>query len=392
MLGSLKSNTVSTGLAMFSMFFGAGNIVFPLAIGVATKQNNHYAIIGLLLSAVLVPFLGLISMTVFDGNYRTFFSRIGTIPGMIVATLILALIGPFGALPRCIALSYATVQLFVPATSLIWFSLGSCVLIFVLTFRQSKILDILGFVLTPLLIISLLLIVGFGIMESPGIPEATVSPREAFTMGFLDGYQTMDLIGAFFFSSMVLICLQRELDPSRARPYHQLVILALKASVIGAGLLALFYMGFSYVAAFNADVLEGVSPQALLGTLALKTLGPSAGIIACTAAALACLTTAIALAAVFAQFLYHDVFRETLNYPTSLIITLVISFLISTWEFTGIAAMLQPILQICYPALIVLAIVNLLSKLTDFVWIKTPVYLTFLASLVLYLWNNPFTT
>lgn len=387
MLGRLKSNTLSTGLAMFSMFFGAGNIVFPLVVGLTAREFASYATIGLTISAILVPFLGLISMTVFDGDYRRYFSRIGVVPGMLLAALILGLIGPFGAIPRCISLSFATAQLFLPSLSLWGFSLASCVIIFLFTYRRSKLLDLLGFVLTPLLLLSLILIVILGFIHAPAeVAEGILTPHEAFVGGLVNGYQTMDLLGAFFFSSVVLVCLQKELDPEGVRPYHRLVVLALKASVIGAGLLTIFYTGFSYVAAANADILSDVPPQAILGTLALATLGPYAGVVACTAVALACLTTAIALSAVFAQFLNKDVFREAINYPTGLLITLLISFFVSTFEFTGIAAALAPILGVCYPGLIVLAIVNLMYQLTGFSYVKTPVYLTFAGMLVLGLW------
>lgn len=381
MLGPLKSNTLSTGLAMFAMFFGAGNIVFPLAVGLLTRDNAHYAMVGLAISAILVPFLGLITMTVFDGNYRHFFGRIGVVPGMILAGLILALIGPFGGIPRCITLSYATIKLFLPSASLLIFSLASCVITFFFAFRQSKLLDLVGYVLTPILLITLILIVVLGILHAQNIPGPELTPQGSFMLGLISGYQTMDLLAAFFFSSVVLVCLQRELDPDRTHPYHQLVVLALKASVIGAGLLGLFYMGFCYVAAYNAGTLEGLAPEMILGTLAIHTLGPYAGIVASLAVAIACLTTAIALAAVFGQFLSEDVFRNTINYPTGLVITLVISFFFSTWEFNGIAAALAPVLQLFYPGLIVLSIVNLLHKLTGFSWVKTPVYATFALSL-----------
>src|ERR1700730_16757905 len=107
-----KSNTLATGLAMFSMFFGAGNIVFPLALGQIAQDKNFYAILGMLITAVGVPFLGLIAMTLFDGDYKRFFGRIGKVPGFIVAACIMGLIGPFGAIPRCIALSYSTAKMF----------------------------------------------------------------------------------------------------------------------------------------------------------------------------------------------------------------------------------------------------------------------------------------
>jgi len=110
----IQSNTLSTGLAMFSMFFGAGNVVFPLAMGQYAQDKNFFAILGLLITAVGVPFLGLMSMTLFDGDYRKFFGRIGKIPGFIIALAIMALIGPFGAMPRVIALSYSTAKNFFP--------------------------------------------------------------------------------------------------------------------------------------------------------------------------------------------------------------------------------------------------------------------------------------
>src|SRR5688572_6620310 len=122
MQNSARSNTIATGLAMFSMFFGAGNVVFPLAIGQYAQDKNIFAIIGLLITAVGVPFLGLISMTLFDGDYRRFFARMGKIPGFLSALVIMGLIGPFGALPRCIALSYSTVSTYIPGVSLSLFS------------------------------------------------------------------------------------------------------------------------------------------------------------------------------------------------------------------------------------------------------------------------------
>src|SRR5665647_1655937 len=98
-----KSPIIATGLAMFSMFFGAGNVVFPLALGQIAQDKNFFAILGMLVTAVGVPFAGLIAMTLFNGDYRKFFARMGAVPGFIVVAIIMGLIGPFGAIPRCIA-------------------------------------------------------------------------------------------------------------------------------------------------------------------------------------------------------------------------------------------------------------------------------------------------
>lgn len=381
-----KSTSWPTGLAMFSMFFGAGNIVFPLALGQYAQDQNIYAILGLLITAVGVPFLGLIAMTLFNGNYRYFFDRIGSIPGFIVALIIMGLIGPFGALPRCIALSFSTLKLYMPGINLNVFSLISCILIYVFTFRKNNIITVLGYVLTPFLLFSLVVIIIKGIGYSTIAPLTDHPPSTIFLMGLKEGYQTMDLLGAFFFCSVVLACLKKNTCETQEQQNHKKTLLiTLKASAIGASLLAFVYIGFSYLSAFNSASLMGTAKDELLGTIALQVLGPYAGIIVSLAVALACLTTAIALAVVFAEFLQTTICRDKINYQTALITTLVISFCISTLDFMGIARFLAPILEICYPALITLCILNIGYKLFQFKPVKAPVFIVFVISLVIYL-------
>lgn len=380
-----KSNTIATGLAMFSMFFGAGNVVFPLALGQYAQDKNFFAILGLLITAVGVPFLGLIAMTLFNGNYKLFFDRIGRVPGFLVSLAIMGLIGPFGAIPRCITLSYATLKIYLPNLSLEMFSIVSCIIIFVLTVKRNRILEILGYILTPVLLGSLAIIIVKGLIVSPPAPEAAHAPSAIFLEGLLEGYKTMDLMGAFFFSSVILACLESGIPSNHPNQYRHMITLALKATAIGASLLAITYVGFSYVAAFNSESLAGVSHDQLAGRVALLVLGPYAGIVACMAVAVACLTTAIALAAVFAEFVHKDVSMNKVSYPIALLGTMIVTYFVSTLDFTGIASFLTPILQVCYPALIVLSVCNIAFKLWHFKPVKVPVLATFLLSLGLFL-------
>ena len=385
-----KTGLIATGLAMFSMFFGAGNIVFPLDLGLYAQSQNLFAILGMLITAVGVPFVGLISITLFNGNYKQFFERIGVVPGFILMTAIMGLIGPFGAIPRCITLSFATMSVYLPNLSLPLFSIVSCVLIYLLTFRKTNIVDILGYFLTPFLIFSLIVIIIKGLMTGPAIPESSHSFLDIFSKGLLEGYQTMDLLGAFFFSSIVLNCLESDADainPNEHKNYRKMIMLTLKASVIGVVLLSLTYIGFSYTAAIHSESLAGIPKDELLAKIAILILGPYAGIIACVAAALACLTTAIALAAVFAEFVHNDVTQGKVNYNTAIILTLIVSFFVSTLHFTGIAQFLTPILQISYPALILLSILNIAYKLFHFKPVKAPFFTVFAVSLFAWLYN-----
>lgn len=377
----------STGLAMFAMFFGAGNIIFPLALGQLTQDKNLYAIFGLIVTAVFVPLAGLLAMLLYEGDYNAFFRRIGRWPAFIVIAMILAVIGPFGGLPRCIAISHSTLNTLIPSAfesiNLPVFSLCSCLAIFLFTFRKNRIIDVLGYVLTPILLLSLAGIVVKGFFDAPQHIHNISTPWVIFKQGLMGGYNTMDLLAAFFFSSVVLVCLRKKPEDSinNSRP---ILKIAVYASLVAAILLTLVYISFTWLAAGHSQVLEQVASHELLGALALQILGPNAGIIAGVSVCFACLTTEIALAAVFAEYLSKTLFKEKISYRNALIITLAISFVISTLQFEGISAFLGPILQLCYPALIVLTIVNLLHKLFEFKSVKIPVYLTFITTLFFY--------
>ncbi|MCC5832740.1 MAG: branched-chain amino acid transport system II carrier protein [Chlamydiales bacterium] len=386
-----KASIWSTGLAMFAMFFGAGNIVFPLALGQFTQDKNLFGVAGLIITAVFVPLIGLLSMLLYNGDYVAFFRRIGKVPGFLVAVMILGLIGPFGGIPRCITISYSTLEACglggLPGLNLTTFSLASCLVIFFFTFRQNKILSLLGYVLTPILLLSLAVIVVKGFILMPYPEPSSFSGWETFSKGLFDGYNTMDLLAAFFFSSVVLLCLRKghvaKDIPVAAN--RRLLTVAFYGSLIAAALLAAVYLSFSFLAAgFSAD-LTSVPNHQMLGALAYKLLGPYAGMIASVAVSFACLTTEIALTAVFAEYLHETLFKEKVSFRISLLATLGLSFLVSTLRFEGITSFLVPILQVFYPALIVLCVLNVLYKLYGFQPVKRIFYGAAAATLALQL-------
>lgn len=379
----LKSQSLAVGLAMFSMFFGAGNVIFPLAVGQYAGDKNFYAISGLILTAAVIPIAGVIAMILFDGNYRQFFGRLGKVPGFILALTIISLLGPLGSTPRCIALSYTTLKSSFLEMSPVLFSALSCGVIFLFTFRKNHILTLLGWVLTPLLLGSLVAIILIGLTAVPNMGSQEISKAGIFMHGLKEGYNTMDLLAAFFFSSTILNILKMRLqgESSFSQSY---VKVALRASCIGALLLAAIYVGFSYLAAFHGSDLNIAGKDELLAAITMKIAGTYAGVLVCITIALACLTTAIALISAFTDFVQKEVFLEKVSYEATLVGALLLTFFVSTFEFTGISAFLGPILQICYPGLIVLTILNIAHRLTNFEWIKTPVFFTFALSAVLY--------
>lgn len=381
-----RASIWSTGLAMFSMFFGAGNIVFPLALGQFTQDKNIFGVSGLIITAVIVPLLGLLAMLLYNGDYIAFFKRIGSIPGFLVALLILGLIGPFGGIPRCITISYSTLTAFgFDGFPLAGFSFLSALIIFLFTFRSNKILTLLGYLLTPLLLLSLALIVGIGFFQMPDRAPSSHTSWRAFSQGILDGYNTMDLLASFFFSSVVLLCLRRGHVAKEVplRENRRLLGIAFAGSLIAAVLLAAVYLAFSFLAAGYSSFLTEMPNHQLLGALAYKILGPYAGMVASAAVLFACLTTEIALTVVFAEFLHETIFKEKVSYTFSLLLTLSVAFLISTLRFEGISAFLAPVLQNFYPALIVLSLLNVMHKIYGFQPVKSIFYGTVILTALL---------
>lgn len=380
--------TLSTGLAMFSMFFGAGNVVFPLDLGRVAGNLNIYAILGLLITAVAVPFLGLLAMFLFNGDYEIFFKRIGRIPGFIVITFLMALIGPFMAMPRCVTLSFASLQIYFPNMSLFFFSFLFAFVLFVFTINRKKILDLLGKILSPVLIISLITLIIKGFISHPNAVAVHSTKSRMFMHGLMEGYYTMDLLGAFFFSVVILLGLQRSFghdfsldNKKNKKTFFKVTFFS---SLLGGTLLALIYTGFSFVASYYSSALVLAQKDTALSVLAQAVLGPVGGIIANLAVILACLTTAMTLAAVFSEFLQKEILKNKLNYKTSLLFTLIATFAISNLGFMGIIHFSKPILLIGYPVLIILTVLNLAYKLFDFKPVKVPVVVALVISALFY--------
>lgn len=378
----LQSDTIATGLAMFAMFFGAGNLVFPLALGLEAGNKNIFVMAGLLISAVGFPFLGLLGMILFNGNYKEFIYRIGKIPGFILLFVTICLIGPFGALPRCITVSYNTIKDYIPFTPLIVFSIVYAFIAFLLSVRESKILTVLGYVLSPLKLLLLGLMIVKGLMFAPSAPEVEITGLELFKKGFATGYQTMDLIAAFFFSAVVIHILTSNLDAESQTDTKKVMGMVIRSSIIGALLLAVVYIGMGFVAAFRAQELVGVADKDILAAIAFKVLGSAGGLFTGIAVSFACLTTVIALAAVTAEFIANDLFVGKISYMYALIAALSISVAVSTLQFEGIKQLLLPILFVSYPALIVLTLLNIAYKLWGFEMVKIPFYFTIVLSFI----------
>lgn len=347
------------GLALFSMFFGSGNLIFPLFLGQIAGGEWVYASIGFFITAVLLPLGGIVAMVFYRGNYCAFFASLGKTGGLLAILALLAVWIPLGSGPRCVALAYASMLPYLESPPSLWLiSALYCLIVFVVVYKKSRILDVLGYVLTPLLLICLALIIGKGI-DFHALPIASITGNSfaLFFRGLTEGYNTMDLIASFFFSASVI-----EILRNSTRDEAGALVKTFKASLVGASLLAIVYIGLICLATSHEGALYDTPKEQLLVHIAKDLLGVQLGLVASVAVFLACFTTSVALATVFANFLAEKLLGNAKYYPLALAFTQLITFGMSIAGLKGITAITEPILQVFYPMLMILIVINVGRK------------------------------
>ncbi len=199
------------------------------------------------------------------------------------------------------------------------------------------------------------------------------------------GYETLDLLGAIFFASIVLTLLKRMIG-SHYNP-RTIAAIGLQSGMIGIALLGIIYIGFSILGVYHGHGLESVNAGELLREIAFKVLGSYGAFLVGVAVLMACLSTAIALSAVVAEYIEHTLFRANISFFMALVLVMVASIPLSTF---GLDKVLQltagPIVYVGYPVLITLTMCNIAYKLADFKYVKLPVLITFIVALVSYMW------
>jgi LIVCS family branched-chain amino acid:cation transporter len=368
---------ITTGLALFAMFFGAGNILFPLYLGANAGQNIGVTTLGFLIAGVGVPFLGLIAASLFDGNYHAFFARLGKIPGFLMITFLMIIIGPLAALPRTEVTTFYALQPYLPnfLNHNALFSLIYCGIVFVLAYREAKIVDILGLFLSPVKIISFTALIILGLIYAePSLPSP-LTTLEAFDKAIINGYNTMDLLGAIFFCAVAFNSIKLA---TQNNPKLNPTVMTIKSCIIGACITGSVYIGFMWIAHAHALSLQGLPEEQMISAISSAILGKFGGLFVCISVSFACVATALALSDVCTLYLHEEVFNKRVSKIDCLSMVIFLSYLMTNIGFQGILNFTVPILGIVYPALIVLCIFNILYKWKGIKTVKLPVGLTIL--------------
>ena len=200
-----KSNKdiIVIGFALFAMFFGAGNLIFPSFLGNAFGDKYLIRIIGFICTGVGLPLLAILATTKGDGTFETMASKISPKFAVIFSTILFIAIGPMLAIPRTAATTYelTITPIFPGMKPIVWMIIYFAInLVFVL--KESSILDTIGKYLTPLLLIILSVIIVKGIIMPIGDIVSTGS-ESVLSISLIEGYQTMDALAGLLFASMI---------------------------------------------------------------------------------------------------------------------------------------------------------------------------------------------
>lgn len=351
-----KPSFIVIGLALFSMFFGSGNLIFPLMLGRDAGSSFLISAFGFVLSAVLIPCAGVLAIVLAEGDYLRIFSATvrGSFAKAFIFFILLSFV-PFGAGPRCVVLAHASLKTFLPMPSLFIFASIFLAIVAFLVADRNHLVDILGKVLTPLLIICVAIMVIFAFINGE-IDPPLMSDVDLFKNSLLEGYNTQDLLSSLFFSSSLIMLLK-----SRFKNSHEMIVETLKGSLVGVVLLSVLYVFLIACGSLHNDILIGKSGIDLVSILAKHILGPQFGLVAAVAVALACLTTAVALVMAMSDFLRANILQKG-HGSLALPITVVSICFTSLLEFDGIMAIISPTMKFVYP-LILFVVIRFLFEL-----------------------------
>lgn len=342
------------GAALFAMFFGAGNLIFPPLLG---QQTGTSWLIGFLfffifdVGLALVAILALINKNEYSITGLT--GPMGKVPGAVIGAIGALCIGPFLAIPRTAATTYEVgVAPLFPGFNTWIFSAVFFAIVLVLTIRPSKVVDIVGQFLTPVLVIFLLIMIIVGIVNPLG-PIEVESTVNAVKEGTYNGYQTLDVIASMIF--IIIIA-----NSARDKGYTDQASLAgatIRSSVVAAIGLLIIYGGLTYLGATTGTLADyqNLDQTTLLVTITKGLFGNTGVILLGIIVLFACWTTAIGLTSAVSEY-FVELSGGKLKYKTLVIIIVIFSWVISNAGVSTIIQFSAPLLNLIYPGLLVLII------------------------------------
>ena len=357
-------DTIIIGFALFAIFFGAGNLIFPPYLGVTAGGNWGIATIAFLISDPLLSIIAVMVVAALGGSALNVGRRVHPLFASALAAICVLLIGPIFAVPRTGASTHEIfVQSYFPEapqwiTSLVFFGI-----VLWITYKENSVMDAIGKYLTPILLLILFLIF-VGAVLQPNASFAATDRIGLFAQGFKEGYQTMDVLGAPLLAGVVMKDITRRGYLNKKDQFRMMFGVGIVAFI----LLALVYSTLAYSGASMSTVIDSTAQRAAMLTTIVKNLLGSWGQLAMgLAVCFACLTTAIGLTTTCGQY-FEEVSKGKISYKKTILVTVAVEFIIS---FVGVDSLINlavPVLTFIFPIMIALILFSAFDQYIPYDW------------------------
>lgn len=380
---------IAIGLMLFALFFGAGNLIFPAALGQRAGTNVWFAMMGFVLTGVGLPLAGVLAMGRSGCRHvQDLAGRVHPVFGMLFTLALYLSIGPAFAIPRTGTVSYEiAVRPFLSEGASDWAQMIFLAIFFLITLWLSinpkKLVGRIGGVLTPILLTVIVVLIVKSLITPPGSHGAPTvayaTPIKAFVQGFVDGYNTLDALASFVFGILVIEFVTQRGATTR----HEVMGATMRAGLIAIGCLGVVYVFIAGLGAASVEQLGILDTGApVLAGSARLLFGELGAMILAIIVLLACLTTSIGLVTSCAHY-FHSQFGG-LSYKGYAVAFVIVSFAVGTFGLKTIISAAIPVLMFLYPLAIVLIVLAFLDpcfggRRCVYAW---AIGLTFVAALV----------
>lgn len=347
------------GLALFAMFFGAGNLIFPPYLGTNAGSEWLVGFLCFFIADVGLALLAIMAMIKKgDISINGITGRLGKIPSTAINALIVLCIGPFLAIPRTAATTFEMgVAPIFPAVNTWVFGAIFFGLVLLLTIRPSGVVDVIGKYLTPVLVLCLLATIVIGVIHPIG-DIADVSKVDTIKEGVMAGYQTMDVLASIVF---VIIVISAARDKGYTSQSSTMKVVIGSAGFAAAALL-IIYGGLAYLGATtSAGGFENYNQTGLVVAIVQELIGGYGVLVLAIIVFFACLTTAIGLTSSCASY-FSELSKGKVSYTKIVIITCVFSYVVSNFGISTIISIASPILSLLYPVVLVMIVLTFFDK------------------------------
>ena len=351
----LVTDSIVVGFALFAMFFGAGNVVFPPYIGMHAGEQWANGFLFYFIADIGLALVAMFAI-LHAGGADNITGRIGHVASKVLMCAVILCIGPMVAIPRTAATTLEmSVTPFFSGMSPVVFSIIFFAVILLLSIKQSAVIDIVGKILTPALLIGLLVLIVKGFVSPIGdIVDTGVSASEVTVNGIKSGYQTMDVLAAMAFGIIILSSADEKGYTDSKSAAKMIGI----AAALSGVLLLIVYFGLTYLGATASTVFPtDISRANLVIGIVELLLGKAGLIIFAIVIALACITTAVALVSSAASF-FAKLANDKISYSVFVVVICVSSAVISNLGLDMIIAIATPVLDIVYPPMLVLILLS----------------------------------